>query len=73
MIFDKVAAVLAEYKGCAKEEIALDSTFESLGIDSLDTVEIAMKLEEEFSIEISIDSPLHSVKDLVALIEKEQQ
>lgn len=32
-----------------------DSTFEDLGLDSLDTMEIMMQLEEEFDINININ------------------
>ena len=35
------------------EKIAADVSFRELGADSLDTVELVMKLEEEFDINIS--------------------
>lgn len=50
---ERVKAIIAEQLGVKKEEIKLESSFiDDLGADSLDTVEVVMALEEEFSIEI---------------------
>ena len=51
------------------EDISMDSTFESLKIDSLDMVEIVMDIEEEFDISIEEAENLKSVSDLVKYIE----
>ena len=42
---------------------------ESLGIDSLDTVELVMNLEDEFHVEIEVDEAINTVGDLVKIIE----
>ena len=52
-----------------KEDIKLESTFESLEIDSLDVFELVTELEEEFDIEIEDAENLKSVQDLVTYIE----
>ncbi|WP_195930669.1 phosphopantetheine-binding protein, partial [Clostridium sp. 1001270J_160509_D11] len=52
-----------------KEDIKLESTFESLEIDSLDVFELVTEIEEEFDIEIEDAENLKSVQDLVAYIE----
>ena len=50
---DKVKDIISEQLGVKKEEIKPESSFiDVLGADSLDTVEVVMALEEEFSIEI---------------------
>lgn len=49
---DGVRAVIAALLGKTFEEVKADSTFEDLGADSLDTAELVMNLEDEFSIEI---------------------
>ena len=67
MTFEKTAKILAEYKDIDVSEISLDSTFEDLGLDSLDTVEIVMSLEDEFGISIELDSSLKTVRELVEL------
>ena len=69
MTFEKTAKILAEYKDIDVSEISLDSTFEDLGLDSLDTVEIVMSREDEFGISIELDSSLKTVRELVELID----
>lgn len=53
MIFDKVKKIIVEKLSVDSTEVTLDASFEDLGADSLDIVEIVMALEEEFDIEIS--------------------
>ena len=50
MIFEKIASILAEQFGIEQDEITMDTSFEDLGADSLDVVELTMALEEEFGI-----------------------
>ena len=48
-----ITEIVAEQLGVEKEEVTLDASFvEDLGADSLDQVELVMRLEEEFGIEI---------------------
>jgi Acyl carrier protein len=71
MTFEKVAKLIAENKDMDVADITMTSTFEDLGLDSLDTVELVMVFEEEFNITIEIEGEeLKSVTDLVALIDK---
>jgi len=50
---DKVKSIIVEQLGVKPEEITPTASFiDDLGADSLDTVELVMALEEEFSIEI---------------------
>ena len=69
MTFEKVAGVLAEYKGIEVSTIKPESTFAELEFDSLDVAEIAMKLEDEFSMTIELDASDKTVGDLVNRIE----
>lgn len=69
-IFAKVADVLADHTGRDASEITADTTFESLGIDSLETVEMVMELEEELDSELDLDEEVSTVGELVAFIEK---
>ncbi|WMJ84045.1 acyl carrier protein [Oscillospiraceae bacterium LTW-04] len=70
--FEKVAKVLAEYKEIDPSEIKIDTTFEELGFDSLDIVEIVMNLEEVFDLELEMNESLVDVKSLIAYIESLQ-
>ena len=52
-IEERVKQIVVEQLGVKDEEVAGDSSFvDDLGADSLDTVELVMALEEEFSCEI---------------------
>ncbi len=50
MIFEKIASILAEQFGLDADGISMDTSFEDLGADSLDVVEVTMALDEEFGI-----------------------
>ena len=52
-IFDKIVQVVAQQLHQDPKTITESSTLESLGADSVDRVEIIMKLEEEFDVEIN--------------------
>lgn len=52
-VAERVKSIIASQLGVNEGEIKPESSFvEDLGADSLDTVELVMALEEEFSIEI---------------------
>ena len=61
--------MMVESLSLEKDDIKLESTFESLEIDSLDVFELVTEIEEEFDIEIDDAENLKSVQDLVAYIE----
>ncbi len=68
-IFAKVCEVLADHTGREASEFTKDTTFESLGIDSLETVEMVMELEEELDTELELDQKVATLGELVAFIE----
>lgn len=68
MTFEKVAKILADYKAVDVSTITMDSSFEDLGLDSLDTVEIVMSIEDEFGVSIEVNENLKTVRDLVDII-----
>ncbi len=49
---EKVIEIIAREQHLDHEKISIDSTFEELGIDSLDGVNILFALEEEFKIDV---------------------
>ena len=69
MTFEKVRELLAAHLEMEESEITMETTFEDLGVDSLDTVEIMMEMEDEFGIEIKPNEVGKSVKELVAYID----
>ncbi len=70
MNLEKLSKIIAEHVECDIESIKEDTTFESLGIDSLDTVEMVMELEEELGAELQLDEKLLTVGDLLRFIQK---
>lgn len=49
----KVKEIIVEELGVDESEVTMEASFiEDLGADSLDTVELIMKFEEEFDIDI---------------------
>ena len=61
MIFEKVAKLLAEQFGLEADEITEETSFEDLGDDSVDIVELSMALEEEFDIEEMGEEDLNTI------------
>ncbi len=54
MSYDKVKEIILDTIGCNEDKITLEARLkEDIGIDSLDAMELAMALEEEFSIKIA--------------------
>lgn len=70
MIFEAIAKLIAERNDCDVSEITMESSFKELGIDSLDTVEMLMNLEDEIGQEIELEEKVETVGELVAYIEK---
>ena len=72
MVFEAIAELGAERVEKDVSEITMDSKFQDLGIDSLDTVELLMNLEDKLGIEVELDQKVETVGDLVAFIESKQ-
>ena len=53
MVFEAIAELVAERVEKDVSEITMDSKFQDLGIDSLDTVELLMNLEDKLGIEVT--------------------
>jgi len=69
MVMEKVTNFLAEHLSVDTSEIKAETTFESLGIDSLDTVEMVMALEDDLGIELELNESVLTVGELVAFVE----
>jgi acyl carrier protein len=68
--FDIVAKIIADKLNIDKKIINGTSTLQDLGADSLDIVEIIMKIEEELHVAISDEAAenLHTVDEVVSYI-----
>ena len=54
-MYEKLVSFAAKQLELDAAEISPDSTFESLGIDSLDIMELIMDLESELGIELELE------------------
>lgn len=68
-MLEKIAKIIKEYKDDDSLVITAQSTFEDLDLDSLDSVEIAMSLEEEFGVTIELNESIVTIGDIMNLIE----
>jgi len=68
-IFERVVKVLVEAKDCDEAAVKMESTWAELELDSLDTVELVMNLEDEFGVQLEMNESLKTVGDVVAAIE----
>lgn len=70
MVFDLVASVIADSVHIDADEINEDTSFEDLGIDYIDLLDIVMAIEEQFDgIDIEIDDDILTVGELVDAVE----
>ena len=69
-MYDKLVSYVSKQLEIDPSEITPDSTFESLGIDSLDIVEMIMDLESELGVELEMeDQKISTFGELAAFIE----
>ena len=68
-MFEKIVAYLSEQLEIPAESITKDTTFESLGIDSLDTVEMVMDLEADLGVDLEMTEKVSTVGELVDFVE----
>ncbi len=75
MIFKKVRLLISEHLELEEDEINLDSLIvDDLGANSLDLVDMAMAVEDEFGIELPEEmlETVQTVEDVVRYIENSQ-
>ncbi|MGN0145080.1 MAG: acyl carrier protein [Clostridium sp.] len=69
MLFEEIRDVICEQLGIEKEAVALETTFDELGADSLDLFQIVIELEEKYNIQIEEVENLKTIKDAVDYVE----
>lgn len=70
--FEKVSDIIGKRFELSETKITMDTTWEEIGADSIDLVDLISELEDEFDISISDDSieDLKTVGDVVNLIDE---
>ena len=68
--YDVIVEILGDNLDVAAEDVTTDSTFDSLGLDSLDMVELISELEDRLDIDFGEPEGLETMGDLVAYIDE---
>ena len=70
-MLEKVKEIVAEGLGVDAADLTAETTFESLGADSLDLMDMVMSFEDAFEVEIDTDSfsDLTTIGSVVTYIE----
>ena len=69
-MYEKLVSYAVKQLELTPEDIPPESTFESLGIDSLDIVEMIMDLESDLGVELEIeDQKIATFQELADIIE----
>lgn len=66
-ILDRIQKIIEDETGI-DAEVTMESTFEDLELDSLDLVELTVACEDEFGIELALDTVPKNVGELVEMI-----
>ncbi|MBI2774959.1 acyl carrier protein [Candidatus Dependentiae bacterium] len=67
--YQKMVTIISDVLHVDKQKVTRDTSLEQLGADSLDKLEIVMKLEEEFGIEIE-DQEAAKIDSINEAVEK---
>ncbi len=72
MVFDQVKDIIVKELGVTADKVTLQARLsEDLGADSIDAVELIMKLEDSFNVSVSDEEAqsIKTVSDIVKLLE----
>ncbi len=73
MVFEKVRKILCEQFELEEDRVTMESNLiGDLGADSLDVIDLAMSIEDEFDIEVPDDEieKIKTVGDIVRFVEE---
>ena len=73
MVFEKITAIICEQFELNADKVTEDSNLiGDLGLDSLDVIDLAMSVEDEFDIEVPDDAidGIKTVGDFVRFVEE---
>ena len=71
-ISERVIRVFADFKKVEPEQIKIETTFDELGFDSLDGLNLIFELEEEFDIVVP-DAQVQSMKSVSEVVDGIEQ
>ena len=65
----EVFKIVSEQLGVEENDITMDTSFEELGVDSLDLFQIIIEIEEEFGVQIEDAEAIKTVGEAVKFVE----
>ncbi len=69
---ERIIEIVAEYKEVDPSTIRSDVPFEELGLDSLDTAELLIKVEDTLGVSIELSSDLNTIDKLAVYLENKK-
>jgi acyl carrier protein len=69
MVFDRIREVIVDQIGVEEDEVTMETSFQDLGVDSLDLFQIIIELEEAFNVRIEDAEEIKTVGDAVTYVE----
>lgn len=70
MAFEKIKIIIAEQLGIDENDLTMSTSFDELGVDSLDLFQIIIEIEEEFGIQIEDAESIKTVAEAVRFVEE---
>jgi len=70
-MLEKITEILRNYKDDENLEVTEATTFEELDLDSLDTVQLVMEIEEEFSVTIEMNKSITDIGAVMNVIKSQ--
>jgi acyl carrier protein len=72
MVAERVISLVAKASHVPPANISLDSTFEELGIDSLDAISLVFEIESAFKVDVPdhVMREMHTVRQVVDALEQ---
>jgi acyl carrier protein len=68
--FTKIQEIVAEELGQDAAAITPETSFESLGADSLDIFQVISEIEDEFDVTVEASEGLKTINDLVVFVDE---
>lgn len=69
MIEEKIIGIIAQQLGMEESELTINTTFEDLGVDSLDLFQIIVEFEDAFDIQIEDAESIKTIAQAVKYVE----
>ena len=69
---EMIKEIVADYVEMRAEDIKLDDTLQSLGLDSLDVMDLVVELENAFDIQLEDGDMYMTIRELIARVDAVQ-